>query len=68
MVDLDYLLQVCGGAGTALGGFVGFFVRAPTGRQIIENVLRWGAFGGIIGLMVAFALWGAFELNEAASR
>lgn len=59
------LIQIVGGGGGALGAFVGIVLPTPLTdpNRMWKNAGIGVTVGGVIGTVIAFALWLAIRLN-----
>jgi hypothetical protein len=57
------LLQVIGSVGVVTGACICFFLPAAGARQLAENVALGATLGGVIGAIVAFAVYAGIAIG-----
>jgi hypothetical protein len=61
--SLNDLLETLGAAGIVIGACIGFFLPAGTLREIAENIALVATLGGVMGAIVAFAIYAGLAIG-----
>lgn len=61
--SLTDLLQVIGSVGAVIGACIGFLLPAQKDRQMLENTALGVTLGGVIGVIVAFAIYAGIAVG-----